>query len=91
MIFYRKSAGQNTLLVAVNLDPFEAHETELLIPRAELGVGNDEPLACEELLGGTRHLWHGPTVRVRFDPNYNPAAIYRVAGGMHVDYASPSD
>jgi starch synthase (maltosyl-transferring) len=91
VIFYRKSAGQNMLLVAVNLDPFEAHETELLIPRAELGVGNNEPLACEELLGGTRHLWHGPTVRVRFDPNYNPAAIYRVAGGMHVDYASPSD
>ena len=91
MLFYSKSAGHNTLLVAVNLDPFRAIETTLEVPLAELGYGPADDLACEELLAGEHVLWHGPQQSIRLDPQRNPAAIFRVARRLHVDYESPSE
>jgi starch synthase (maltosyl-transferring) len=91
VLFYSKSAGRNTLLVAVTLDPFRPIETTLTVPLAELGYAETDDVACDELLSGTHAIWHGPSLRLRLDPETNPAVIFRVDRRMQVDYDSPSD
>jgi starch synthase (maltosyl-transferring) len=78
VIFYGKRAGDEVLLIAVNLDPFAAHDPLLWLPTGELGFADDEPYAVEELLGETRHEWVGSAHRWRLDPGSNPAAIFRL-------------
>jgi starch synthase (maltosyl-transferring) len=80
VLFYGKAtaARDNLILVAVNLDPFAAHEATLRMPLADLGVGPDETYELHELLGGDRRLVRGDTHRVTLDPQSAPALIYRV-------------
>jgi starch synthase (maltosyl-transferring) len=80
VLFYGKAtaARDNLILVAVNLDPFAAHEAALRMPLADLGVGPDETYELHELLGGDRRLVRGDTHRVTLDPQSAPALIYRV-------------
>lgn len=78
VLFYGKRAGDDVLLMAVNLDPFAAHDPLLWLPTGELGFSDDEPFDVEELLGGTRHVWRGSPHRWRLDPAINPAAIFRL-------------
>jgi starch synthase (maltosyl-transferring) len=91
VLFYSKTAGTNTLLIAVNLDPAHAVQTTLRLPLAELGYRETDDIAYEELLAGERAVWHGPHQSISLDPMRNPAAIFRVDRRMHVDYDSPSD
>jgi starch synthase (maltosyl-transferring) len=74
----RSADGGNTVLVAVNLDPFAPHEALVRLPLADLGIGPDEPFQAHELIADARRLWKGPTQRIRLDPGTEPAAIYRL-------------
>jgi starch synthase (maltosyl-transferring) len=78
VLFYGKRAGDNVLLIAVNLDPLAAHDPLLWLPTGDLGIADDEPYDVEELLGATRHVWRGSPHRWRLDPATNPAAIFRL-------------
>jgi starch synthase (maltosyl-transferring) len=80
VLFYGKAtpARDNLILVAVNLDPFAAHEATLQMPLVDLGIGPDETYELHELLGGDRRLVRGDTHRVSLDPQSAPALIYRV-------------
>jgi starch synthase (maltosyl-transferring) len=91
ILFYgkRSADGGNTILVAVNLDPFEAHTSRLLLPLAELGIAEDERFEVEELLTGARHLWRGAGQTVALDPAAQPAAIFRPRRFPHKVYDSP--
>jgi starch synthase (maltosyl-transferring) len=91
VLFYGKASadGGNHILVAVNLDPFEAHATRLRLPLGELGIGADERFEVEELLGGARHLWRGEAQSVRLDPALEPAAIFRLRRFPHKAYDTP--
>src|SRR3546814_7097083 len=66
------------IFVAVNLDPFEAHEAEIEFPLHAMSIPEDETFEVEELLDGAKHLWRGQRQHVRLDPHANPAAIFRV-------------
>jgi starch synthase (maltosyl-transferring) len=92
VIFYGKTMPDrsNMIFVAVNLDPFDAHDSELEFPLAEMGVPEGESFELEELLADARHLWRGSVQTVRLDPGLNPAAIYRVKAWERVDYRAPS-
>ncbi len=79
ILFYSKTSGDNTVLVAVNLDPFAAHDAHLELPLETLGIGEDEEYVVEELISGRvlpgrygRYFW------VRLVPNENIAEIFRV-------------
>ena len=63
--------------VAVNLDPFEAHDVTLFVPMNVNGVGDHETWEAQELLTGGRHLWRGSHQHVRLEPDA-PARIWRV-------------
>ncbi len=91
VLFYSKTTGDNTLLIAVNLDPFRSVDARLHVPMGEFGYRLSDDMACEELLSGARRLWHGDVQTVRLDPERNPAVIFRIDARMHVDYDSPSD
>lgn len=80
ILFYGKSTadGANKVLVAVSLDPFDAHEADIEIPLHDLGLDDGHPYEVSELLSGERHSWTGARQRIRLTPD-NPAAIYRVA------------
>ena len=79
VLFFGKHAGGNTILVAVTLDPFVAHDPLLWVPTGEFGFADDEAYAVTELLGGSRHVWRGSPQRWRLDPAVNPVAIFRIA------------
>ena len=77
------------IFVAVNLDPFEAHESAIQFPLEEMEVGPDDAFEVEELLTGARHLWQGGEQHIRLDPQSNPAAIFRITPFRHVAYRQP--
>ncbi|HET7874452.1 MAG TPA: alpha-1,4-glucan--maltose-1-phosphate maltosyltransferase [Methylomirabilota bacterium] len=80
VLFYGKmtEARDNVILVAVNLDPFAAHETTLHLPLEELGIGTGETYELHELLSDGRRLCREPRQTVMLDPQDAPARIYRV-------------
>jgi starch synthase (maltosyl-transferring) len=91
LLFYSKSGAGNTLLIAVNLDPYRAIEATVRIPMAEFGYADGDDVACQELLSGRHRVWHGAVQTLRLDPQDNPAAIFRFDSRLRVDYRSPSD
>jgi len=92
VIFYGKVTPDrgNMIFVAINLDPFEAHETTLWFPIGEIGLNDPDAFEAEELLTGAKHLWRGSPQRVRLDPHDNPVAIFRLTIWKHVEYRAPN-
>lgn len=80
VLFYGKSTEDraNVILVAVNLDPFAVHESELHLPLGELGINDDETVVATDLLTGAEHRWRGSPHRIRLDPAVMPASIFRI-------------
>jgi starch synthase (maltosyl-transferring) len=79
ILWYRKSAPGNELLIAVNLDPQGVQEAMVHVPLAELGLGN-APYEVEDLLTGERYAWSGVRNYVRLDPAERPGHLFRVIG-----------
>ncbi len=79
ILFYGKMTPDRAsiVFVAVNLDPFAAHETTLHFPLPDMGIGWNDPWEVEELLTGERHFWHGGSHRIYLEPGA-PARIFRV-------------
>jgi starch synthase (maltosyl-transferring) len=77
----RQRAGDNALLVAINLDPFAPHETTLELPLWEFGLPDDGALPVEDLVHGGSQAWHGKQRGLRLDPFVAPYGIWRVTPG----------
>jgi starch synthase (maltosyl-transferring) len=77
--------GSDRVLVVVNLDPFDVHETWLHLPLADWGLDADERFQVEDLLTGETHLWHAHQ-HIRLDPHDEPARIYAVRAIRRVSY-----
>ena len=92
VLFYSKITADrsNMVFIAVNLDPFEAHNVTLWFPIGEIGLGDADAFEAEELLTGAKHLWRGSPQHIRLDPNENPVAIFRLEVWKHVDYRTPN-
>jgi starch synthase (maltosyl-transferring) len=80
ILFYKKSAANRTndLLIAVNVDPFRAHETMVHVPLDDLDLRWDQPYVVEDLLSSSRYTWRGARNYVRLDPQSSPAHILRL-------------
>ena len=91
ILFYGKMTADraNMVFVAVNLDPFEAHETTIEFPLGDMKIGHEDAFEAEDLLSGERHLWRGAHQRIRLDPHRNPAALFRVQPFRHVEFREP--
>ncbi len=68
---------ENTILVAVNLDPFHTHAAWVDLDLKALGVEPDQSFQVHDLLTGARYLWQGARNFVQLDPQ-QAAHVFRV-------------
>jgi starch synthase (maltosyl-transferring) len=85
VIFYGKTTldRRNTILVAVNLNPFQAQTATLHVPLQDLEIAVDDTYQLHELMTDHRDLAKGPTYSIRLDPQVEPAAIFAVRRWTH--------
>ena len=72
------AALDNAVLVALNLDPFNAQSCHFEVPLWRFGLGDGATIAAEDLLTGQRFSWTGKVQHVWLDPQHNPYAIWRL-------------
>ncbi len=78
ILWYHKAAGDDHILVAVNLDPQHPQQTHVHVPLADIGIGEDELFDVDDLMTGTRYTWRGTRNYVRLDPAEQVAHILHV-------------
>jgi starch synthase (maltosyl-transferring) len=74
------SDRSNTILVVLNLDPFQAHAGLLHLPFEALGFDPDRPARVEDLLSGRTTFWRGPTRLLDLNPVESPVRLLRLTG-----------
>ena len=80
ILFYRKHAPGDDLLVVVNLNPHRGEATMVHVPLEAMGIGPDEPFVVRDLLTGERYTWRGIRNYVHLDP-----LAGQVAHVLHVE------
>jgi starch synthase (maltosyl-transferring) len=80
ILAYAKTSADlaNIVVVAVNLDPHAAHESEVELPLAAFGLPADAEFSLEE--GFTQRVvtCRGARQRLYLDPETNPSMIFRL-------------
>jgi len=79
ILFFSKATQDktNVILVAVNLDPFNAQQCTVLVPPEVAGVAPGRSYRVSDLLTGANYVWSDRNF-VRLDPASAPAHILRV-------------
>ena len=79
IIFFAKATHDknNVILVAVNLDPVNAHFCTAFVPPEVVGVTPGRSYRVTDLLTGARYVWSDRNY-VRLDPAVESAHILRV-------------
>ncbi|HET6948949.1 MAG TPA: alpha-1,4-glucan--maltose-1-phosphate maltosyltransferase [Acidimicrobiales bacterium] len=67
-------ADGDLVLVVVNLDPHQPHETVLDLDLGAVGLPWQGPLRVHDELGGDTYTWDGPHPYVRLDPSRGQVA-----------------
>ena len=75
----RTSQGGDIILVAVNLDPHNAHSAAIEVPLWEFGLPDHASVAVEDLMRSHRFQWHGKMQTIHLDPTDLPFSIWRLA------------
>ena len=80
ILAYAKTSADraNTVIVAVNLDPHGAHESEIELPLAEFGLAADGEFSLEEAFTRRVVTCRGARQRLRLEPEINPSMIFRL-------------
>jgi starch synthase (maltosyl-transferring) len=88
VLCYGKSTPDHTdlVIVAVNLDPFQTHETWIHFPIHDFGIADGEQFRVTELITGESYIWTGGSQHIRLDPHFEPALIFSLRRRSHVDY-----
>jgi starch synthase (maltosyl-transferring) len=73
----RLDGSDDTVLVAVNLDPHAAHEATTSLDLPVLGFGRHERFVVRDEFTGESYLW-GQHNYVRLDPFHEPAHVFTV-------------
>jgi starch synthase (maltosyl-transferring) len=68
----------NAVLVAVNLDPHNAHGCNFELPLWRFGLEDYATIGVDDLLSGTRFSCAGKVQHIWLDPHHNPCAIWRL-------------
>lgn len=73
--------GDNVILVAINLDPFTAHDATIDLPLWQLGLPDHASVELEDLVSENRFTWQGRQQQIHLDPQQMPFAIWRLRSG----------
>jgi len=75
----RDAAGEeNTILVAINLDPRNEQAGWIDLDLKRLGIPHDQDFDVEDLLTGVHYTWHDRSNYVALRPTILPAHVFRV-------------
>ena len=77
ILVYSKTAGDDTVIVVVNVDPHGTRETTVHLDLPALGMSPDESFVVRDELSGEDWSW-GQHNYVRLDPAHEPAHILTV-------------
>ena len=77
----RSSRDEDTVLVVVNLDPYQPREATVWLDMAALGMDDRSQFVVTDELTGESYRW-GQANYVRLDPATAPAHIFTVAPGF---------
>ncbi len=77
IVVFRKTAGDDAVIVVVNVDPHEAHATMVHLDLAALGLPTDAKFDVHDELSDQTWLW-GADNYVRLDPAVEVAHIFTV-------------
>ena len=72
------SGADNTILVAIKLDPFNEQAGWIDLDLKRLGIPYYENFDVEDLLTGNRYTWRDRSNYVALRPNVMPAHVFRV-------------
>jgi starch synthase (maltosyl-transferring) len=92
VLFYGKMTASldSIVLVVVNLDPWNAHDSFIHVPFEQFGWLEGDTYQVHDLLSDERYVWRGSRNFVKLDPHTKPAHIFRVRRWMSreqdVDY-----
>ncbi len=78
LLCYSKAAGDNVIIVVVNLDPNLTHAGWIDLDLEALGISSERAYQVHDLLSHARHTWHGPRNYVQMNPHVVPAHIFRI-------------
>lgn len=80
LLFYSRRSSQTgkTLLVAVNINPYEAHHGTVKVPLERVGICTGDPYMVRDKLTGDIFQWQGEYNYVRLIPDDRPAHILEV-------------
>jgi starch synthase (maltosyl-transferring) len=78
LLCYSKSAGDNVVVVVVNLDPHNIHRGWIDLDLAALRLDGVPSFQVHDLLSNARHTWHGARNFVQLDPHVIPAHVFRI-------------
>ncbi len=78
LLCYSKSAGDNVVVVVVNLDARNTHAGWIDLDLAALQLDPSRTYQVHDLLSDARHTWHGPRNYVQLNPTIVPAHIFRI-------------
>jgi starch synthase (maltosyl-transferring) len=74
----RSVAGDDTILVVVNLDPFNMQHGFIQLPLADWGFEATDTVEVRDLLSRERYFWRGEWNYVRLDPSLAVAHVLYV-------------
>ncbi|MBF0546293.1 MAG: alpha-1,4-glucan--maltose-1-phosphate maltosyltransferase [Candidatus Riflebacteria bacterium] len=83
ILFYGKSLGDNHLLVAVSLDPFQKQHSFVHVPIELLSLKPDDTYQVHDLITDRRYLWKGAKNYVELDPYGEIANIFILRRWSH--------
>ncbi|HEV7238247.1 MAG TPA: alpha-1,4-glucan--maltose-1-phosphate maltosyltransferase [Thermoanaerobaculia bacterium] len=78
LLCYSKSAGDNVIVVVVNLDSRNAHTGWIDLDLAPLQLDPERTYQVHDLLSNARHSWHGGRNYVQLNPHVIPAHIFKI-------------
>jgi starch synthase (maltosyl-transferring) len=87
LICYSKESDDRTnlILVVVNLDPHHTQSGFVTLPLDELQIPQDRAYEAEDLLTGSRYLWHGPRNYVELNSANLPSHFLKIHRQLKVE------
>jgi starch synthase (maltosyl-transferring) len=90
LVYGKQTADRSdNVLVVVNLDPFQTHETMIHFLLDDFGMPHDEQYEAHDLISDERYFWKGGSQYVRLDPSRESAHIIHLRQWEHIDYVEP--
>jgi starch synthase (maltosyl-transferring) len=80
VLYFRKYSadGDNVLLVAISLDPFNVQGATIEVPLGRFGLPDNGDIHAEDLMRGVNFTWHGKFQPVHLNPDELPFCIWRL-------------